>query len=197
MIFVPAACLLLSVTSWPAPQSDLEFNGLLSDSADGVDKSEELIYFSEQLTECRVSAGGVRPIGGLQRPRAPPPPAPASAPAAGPSGPLRLANGRSTESLCSVTSETGERPRRHRAESYRPPARRCRAMYDCDADNDDELTFYEGEVRSAGREGTAGEWRCTKEGILLGVEFLRSGWPCGLLPFVVNRRLLDLVIILQ
>ena len=100
----------------------------------------------------------MRPIGGLQRPRAPPPPAPAGAPAPGPSGPLRLANGRSTESLCSVTSETGEtgRPRRHRTESYRP-ARRCRAMYDCDADNDDELTFYEGEVGSAGRAGSAGE----------------------------------------
>ncbi|XP_043203822.1 arfGAP with SH3 domain, ANK repeat and PH domain-containing protein-like [Amphibalanus amphitrite] len=100
--------------------------------------------------------GGVRPIGGLQRPRAPPPPAPAGAPAAG--GPLRLANGRSTESLCSVVSETGEvgRPRRQRAESYRP-VRRCCAMYDCDADNDDELTFSEGEIIVILAESTSDE----------------------------------------
>ena len=27
-----------------------------------------------------------------------------------------------------------------------PRLRRCRALYDCDADNDDELTFEEGDV---------------------------------------------------
>ncbi|XP_037079272.1 arfGAP with SH3 domain, ANK repeat and PH domain-containing protein-like [Pollicipes pollicipes] len=66
-------------------------------------------------------------------------------PAMGP-GPLRLANGRSTESLSSVVSDTAEhgRHRRQRTDSYRP--RRCRAMYDCEADNDDELTFAEGEI---------------------------------------------------
>lgn len=26
------------------------------------------------------------------------------------------------------------------------PIRRCRALYDCEADNDDELSFHEGEV---------------------------------------------------
>lgn len=27
-----------------------------------------------------------------------------------------------------------------------PKPRRCRALYDCDADNEDELSFHEGEV---------------------------------------------------
>ena len=31
-------------------------------------------------------------------------------------------------------------------QAKKPNFRRCEAMYDCDADNEDELTFREGEV---------------------------------------------------
>lgn len=68
---------------------------------------------------------------------------------------MRMINGQSTESLESlsdelasnsggnnssdVTNRRGRRPEYHRH-------RRCRAMYDCDADNEDELSFEEGDV---------------------------------------------------
>ncbi|XP_057329674.1 arfGAP with SH3 domain, ANK repeat and PH domain-containing protein isoform X1 [Microplitis mediator] len=103
----------------------------------------------------------------LQRPRNPPPPAPSAGSSA------RLSNGRSSESLSSMCSEHGignpvppprKRRDRSRLESYaeEPSSllpnlnlpmtsslnglRRCRALYDCDADNEDELSFREGEV---------------------------------------------------
>ncbi|XP_026667579.1 arfGAP with SH3 domain, ANK repeat and PH domain-containing protein isoform X4 [Ceratina calcarata] len=102
----------------------------------------------------------------LQRPRNPPPPAPSGINS-------RLSNGRSSESLSSMCSDHGlgnpvppPRKRRDRArlESYaeEPSSllpnlnlptsstlsglRRCRALYDCEADNEDELSFREGEV---------------------------------------------------
>jgi len=68
---------------------------------------------------------------------------------------MRMINGQSTESLESlsdelasnsggnnsseVTNRRGRRPEYHRY-------RRCRAMYDCEADNEDELSFEEGDV---------------------------------------------------
>ncbi|XP_063977749.1 arfGAP with SH3 domain, ANK repeat and PH domain-containing protein isoform X1 [Diachasmimorpha longicaudata] len=103
----------------------------------------------------------------LQRPRNPPPPAPSIASSS------RMSNGRSSESLSSMCSEHGignpvppprKRRERSRLESYaeepssllpnlNPPTssslnglRRCRALYDCEADNEDELSFREGEV---------------------------------------------------
>ncbi|XP_076753003.1 arfGAP domain of ASAP isoform X6 [Xylocopa sonorina] len=103
----------------------------------------------------------------LQRPRNPPPPAPSGI------NTSRLSNGRSSESLSSMCSDHGlgnpvppPRKRRDRArlESYaeEPSSllpnlnlptsstlsglRRCRALYDCEADNEDELSFREGEV---------------------------------------------------
>ncbi|KAK9307598.1 hypothetical protein QLX08_002196 [Tetragonisca angustula] len=103
----------------------------------------------------------------LQRPRNPPPPAPSGINSS------RLSNGRSSESLSSMCSDHGlgnpvppPRKRRDRArlESYaeEPSSllpnlnlptsstlsglRRCRALYDCEADNEDELSFREGEV---------------------------------------------------
>ncbi|XP_011050292.1 PREDICTED: arf-GAP with SH3 domain, ANK repeat and PH domain-containing protein 2 isoform X3 [Acromyrmex echinatior] len=102
----------------------------------------------------------------LQRPRNPPPPAPSSIM-------TRLSNGRSSESLSSMCSDHGlgnpippprKRRDRSRLESYaeEPSSllpnlnlptsstlsglRRCRALYDCEADNEDELSFREGEV---------------------------------------------------
>ncbi|XP_066589366.1 arfGAP with SH3 domain, ANK repeat and PH domain-containing protein [Prorops nasuta] len=103
----------------------------------------------------------------LQRPRNPPPPAPSTGINS------RLSNGRSNESLSSMCSDHGlgnpvppprKRRDRTRLESYaeEPPSllsnlnlatasnlnglRRCRALYDCVADNEDELSFREGDV---------------------------------------------------
>ncbi|XP_053980195.1 arfGAP with SH3 domain, ANK repeat and PH domain-containing protein isoform X5 [Hylaeus volcanicus] len=103
----------------------------------------------------------------LQRPRNPPPPAPSGVNSS------RLSNGRSSESLSSMCSDHGlgnpvppprKRRDRSRLESYaeEPSSllpnlnlptsstlsglRRCRALYDCEADNEDELSFREGEV---------------------------------------------------
>ncbi|XP_076636471.1 arfGAP domain of ASAP isoform X6 [Colletes latitarsis] len=103
----------------------------------------------------------------IQRPRNPPPPAPSGVNSS------RLSNGRSSESLSSMCSDHGlgnpvppprKRRDRSRLESYaeEPSSllpnlnlptlstlsglRRCRALYDCEADNEDELSFREGEV---------------------------------------------------
>ncbi|XP_044009477.1 arfGAP with SH3 domain, ANK repeat and PH domain-containing protein isoform X3 [Aphidius gifuensis] len=108
----------------------------------------------------------------LQRPRNPPPPAPANTTTGLPNS-SRLSNGRSSESLSSMCSEHGignpvppprKRRDRSRLESYaeEPSSllpninmptnlnlnglKRCRALYDCEADNEDELSFHEGEV---------------------------------------------------
>merc|ERR1719187_1279389 len=71
-----------------------------------------------------------------------------------PSPKARIINGQSTESLDSLSDELGSNsggntvnpapPPRRRPEYHR--YRRCRALYDCEADNDDELTFEEGDV---------------------------------------------------
>jgi len=71
-----------------------------------------------------------------------------------PSPKLRMINGQSTESLESLSDElasnsggnhqnpdptTRRRPEYHRY-------KRCRALYDCEADNEDELSFEEGDI---------------------------------------------------
>ncbi|XP_023289045.1 arfGAP with SH3 domain, ANK repeat and PH domain-containing protein [Orussus abietinus] len=88
----------------------------------------------------------------LQRPRNPPPPAPSGVSSS------RLSNGRSSESLSSVCSDHGlgnpvPPPRKpYSFYSLQPMStnlnglKRCRALYDCEADNEDELSFREGEV---------------------------------------------------
>ncbi|XP_061936915.1 arfGAP with SH3 domain, ANK repeat and PH domain-containing protein isoform X11 [Apis cerana] len=80
----------------------------------------------------------------LQRPRNPPPPAPSSINSS------RLSNGRSSESLSSMCSDHGLGnpipPPRKPTSSTLSGLRRCRALYDCEADNEDELSFREGEV---------------------------------------------------
>ncbi|KOC60334.1 Arf-GAP with SH3 domain, ANK repeat and PH domain-containing protein 1, partial [Habropoda laboriosa] len=80
----------------------------------------------------------------LQRPRNPPPPAPSGINSS------RLSNGRSSESLSSMCSDHGlgnpVPPPRKPTSSTLSGLRRCRALYDCEADNEDELSFREGEV---------------------------------------------------
>ncbi|CAL7943739.1 unnamed protein product [Xylocopa violacea] len=80
----------------------------------------------------------------LQRPRNPPPPAPSGI------NTSRLSNGRSSESLSSMCSDHGlgnpVPPPRKPTSSTLSGLRRCRALYDCEADNEDELSFREGEV---------------------------------------------------
>ncbi|CAH0562574.1 unnamed protein product [Brassicogethes aeneus] len=122
------------------------------------------------MSECKNSDK----LGLVRRPQNPPPPAPNP----------RLSNGRSNESISSMTSDiemtgvahnpippprrasdsppnrissspisTGSlcSPRSGRF-SYTPNGgpgggpRRCKALYDCNADNDDELSFREGEI---------------------------------------------------
>ncbi|KAK9505181.1 hypothetical protein O3M35_009290 [Rhynocoris fuscipes] len=82
----------------------------------------------------------------IQRPRGPPPPAPSP----------RLSNGQSTESIASLTSELAEhsnpvppprKPYFYCPLEEKPISRpRCRALYDCRADNEDELSFREGDI---------------------------------------------------
>jgi Arf-GAP/SH3 domain/ANK repeat/PH domain-containing protein len=45
-----------------------------------------------------------------------------------------------------------------------PFQRRCRALYDCEADNDDELSFYEGETIIAEKEEEEDWWQGYVEG---------------------------------
>ncbi|XP_071042837.1 arfGAP with SH3 domain, ANK repeat and PH domain-containing protein isoform X2 [Parasteatoda tepidariorum] len=85
--------------------------------------------------------------GSLQRPKCPPPPTP---PVASTDALETLSNGQSTDSLpqsCdsnSSQSQTPVPPPRKRHDPIK--LRRCRALYDCDADREDELSFKEGEV---------------------------------------------------
>ncbi|KAF6213619.1 hypothetical protein GE061_011340 [Apolygus lucorum] len=81
----------------------------------------------------------------IQRPPGPPPPAPSS----------RLSNGQSTESIASLASDveqTNPVPPPRKPYFYCPlesgprERPRCRALYDCSADNEDELSFREGDI---------------------------------------------------
>ncbi|GFR32574.1 arfGAP with SH3 domain, ANK repeat and PH domain-containing protein [Trichonephila clavata] len=93
-----------------------------------------------------VEKPSVSNTGSLQRPKCPPPPTP----------PVlnetveTLSNGQSSDSLpqsCdsnSSQSQTPVPPPRKRHDTIK--SRRCRALYDCDADREDELSFKEGEI---------------------------------------------------
>ncbi|GFG35696.1 hypothetical protein Cfor_04568 [Coptotermes formosanus] len=135
------------------------------------------------------SSSSISGPGNIQRPRGPPPPTPS------PMQGIRLSNGRSTESISSMSSDVEstsslhnpvppprKKKERSQLESYAEESdllislqpqpevvvttypgagtvnspvggstgmvglRRCRALYDCEADNEDELSFREGEV---------------------------------------------------
>ncbi|XP_024083772.1 arfGAP with SH3 domain, ANK repeat and PH domain-containing protein isoform X1 [Cimex lectularius] len=110
-----------------------------------------------------LKSTGIDKTGNIQRPRGPPPPAPSP----------RLSNGQSTESITSITSDADQTnpvppPRKKKTEgslleSYPEESEpyfycpleekpvcttrpRCRALYDCSADNEDELSFREGDI---------------------------------------------------
>lgn len=98
--------------------------------------------------------------GSVQRPRGPPPPAPISLPS------TRLSNGQSTESISSITSDLESTISSAQLNPVPPPRKpyfycpleqqsgvtahhgppRCKALYDCSADNEDELSFREGDI---------------------------------------------------
>jgi len=69
---------------------------------------------------------------------------------------MRLINGQSTESLESLSDEiasnsggnnsTSEVTKRRGRRNEFHRFRKCRALYDCEADNEDELSFEEGDV---------------------------------------------------
>ncbi|XP_063220223.1 arfGAP with SH3 domain, ANK repeat and PH domain-containing protein isoform X2 [Bacillus rossius redtenbacheri] len=114
---------------------------------------------------CDKSSSGCSSV---PRPRGPPPPTPS------PVTSIRLSNGKSTESISSIVSEVEQTRCFHNP--VPPPRktqplpcltklavtglRRCRALYDCDADNPDELSFREGEVIIVTNEQTEDEnWK--------------------------------------
>ncbi|RWS25580.1 arf-GAP with SH3 domain: ANK repeat and PH domain-containing protein 2-like protein [Leptotrombidium deliense] len=123
----------------------------------------------------------------LQRPRVPPPPLPDHQAV---KQSKRLSNGQSVESLPSLSSETEETipvtrfsnvpippPRKictNRTDGSMKP-RRCRALYDCEADREDELAFKEGEIIVIINEKTDDEdWM---EGVIEGEPHRRGVFP--------------------
>ncbi|XP_017775040.1 PREDICTED: arf-GAP with SH3 domain, ANK repeat and PH domain-containing protein 2 isoform X2 [Nicrophorus vespilloides] len=127
--------------------------------------SRSVIQYGNKLV-MPIDPKGIDKLTQVKRPLNPPPPAPSP----------RLSNGRSNESISSMVSDldtSGHNPipppRRasdsppHKLASspistgslssprmsYTPNGscpRRCKALYDCNADNDDELSFQEGEI---------------------------------------------------
>ncbi|KAG8183532.1 hypothetical protein JTE90_003879 [Oedothorax gibbosus] len=121
----------------PPPQNKKPFTG----AKPGVPKTSE---FAVPKSVDRLSISNT---GSLQRPKCPPPPTP---PVALNDALETLSNGQSTDSLPqsydsnSSQSQTPVPPPRKRHDTIK--LRRCRALYDCDADREDELSFKEGEI---------------------------------------------------
>lgn len=109
----------------------------------------------------------------------------------------RMVNGQSTESLDSLSDESGGRlhhstsnNRKHHKQNNPVPhprknfvvGRKCRALYDCEADNEDELTFEEGDIIVVINEDTEDEnWM---EGCLLSDPSKRGLFPVSFVNMV-------------
>lgn len=93
----------------------------------------------------------------VSRPKIPPP---------GPPSDKEISNGQSNESISSIDDGP---------QSRKTGLRRCRALYDCNADNDDELEFKEGEILIVLNERTDDEnWM---EGLIEGHPSRRGMFP--------------------
>ncbi|XP_058805026.1 arfGAP with SH3 domain, ANK repeat and PH domain-containing protein [Phymastichus coffea] len=84
----------------------------------------------------------------LQRPRNPPPPAPPTVTTAGTGGAAsaKLSDDPGAEAADPSLGNPLPPPRKPPPSTTSFNLRRCRALYDCEADNEDELSFREGDV---------------------------------------------------
>jgi len=93
---------------------------------------------------------------------------------------------RSTESLDSLSDESNHHRNRTPATRQHSSGRRCRALYDCTADNEDELTFEEDDVIVIVNEETEDEnWM---EGYLMARPTKRGLFPVSFVTMIPDHR---------
>uniref|UniRef100_A0A914X017 SH3 domain-containing protein n=1 Tax=Plectus sambesii TaxID=2011161 RepID=A0A914X017_9BILA len=61
--------------------------------------------------------------------------------------------------------------------------RRCRALYDCEADNGDELSFKQGDIIVISRQRVSGEDDTWMEGYLIGSPSRKGMFPATFVTF--------------
>ncbi|XP_065337278.1 arfGAP with SH3 domain, ANK repeat and PH domain-containing protein isoform X6 [Cloeon dipterum] len=147
----------------------------------------KLVLPMGEMPQLKSTGGGKG--GGLQRPQNPPPPTPTT-----PN--QRLSNGRSSESIDSdgvgadpaAPNNPVPPPRRPyffcplQQRGDGPGVRRCRALYSCDQDQPDELSFEEGEVIVITKEETEEEsWM---EGFIEGEPTRKGLFPVVFVKFI-------------